>query len=248
MKDDRAEFEAFQKEKALELGAAEHVFEASKKLIVDLNEFAYAYQWTWFGVPIIQMPADVMATQEVIWSFRPDIIIETGVARGGSVLFMATLLNAMGNGTVIGVDIDIRDHNREAIEHHLMGDRIRLVEGSSIAEETLNEVRALIPEGARVMSILDSDHSRDHVLAECRAYGPLVTEGGYLIVADTLVGHLSSDEAPKERSKHWSRGDEPLAAMNAYLEETNRFEVDPVINGKLVLSSSPGGYLRCVKD
>ncbi|MCB1367192.1 MAG: class I SAM-dependent methyltransferase [Rhodobacteraceae bacterium] len=248
MKDDRKEFAEFQIQKSLELGADTDVFESSKKLIIDLNEHAYAYQWSWFGVPIIQLPADIMATQEVIWAFKPDVIIETGVARGGSVLFMATILQAMGNGIVIGVDIDIRAHNRETIEAHPMSGRIRLVEGSSVAEETLDAVRALIPEGARVMAVLDSDHSYTHVLEECRAYGDLVTKDGYLIVADTLVGHLSAEEAPKDRSKHWSRGDEPLSAARDYLAENPAFETDPVINGKLVMSSSPGGYLRRVTD
>ncbi|RMA40657.1 cephalosporin hydroxylase family protein [Rhodophyticola porphyridii] len=247
MTDDRHEFAEFQKAKALQLGADTAVFDASKKLIIDLNEHAYAYQWTWFGVPIIQLPADVMVTQEVIWSHKPDVIIETGVARGGSVIFMASLLEAMGNGVVIGVDIDIRAHNREAIETHPMSKRIHLVEGSSVAKETLSQIRDLIPTGARVMVVLDSDHSYDHVLAECRAYGELVTEGGYLVVADTLVGHLSEEEAPKDRSKLWSRGNEPLSASKTYLSENDAFEVDPIINAKLVMSSSPGGYLRRIK-
>ncbi|WP_434616942.1 cephalosporin hydroxylase family protein [Tabrizicola sp. M-4] len=246
-KDDRKEFAEFQRAKALELGEDTAAFEASKRLIIDLNRHAYAYQWTWFGVPIIQLPADVMATQEVIWAFKPDVIIETGVARGGSVIFMATLLQAMGEGSVIGVDIDIRAHNRSAIESHPLAGRIHLVEGSSVSEETLAKVRALIPPNARVMAVLDSDHSYEHVLAECRAYGDLVTEGGYLIVADTMVGHLTEEEAPKDRSKLWSRGNEPLSAVRTYLSETDAYEVDPVMNGKLVMSSSPGGYLRRVK-
>jgi cephalosporin hydroxylase len=247
MKDDRKEFADFQVRKALELGKDQAVFDASKKLIIDLNDHAYAYQWNWFGVPIIQLPADVMATQEVIWTFKPDVIIETGVARGGSVIFMATLLEAMGKGMVIGIDIDIRAHNREAIESNPMSKRIQLVEGSSTDERTVEAVRALIPPGARVMAVLDSDHSYSHVLAECRAYGDLVTQDGFLIVADTMVGHMSAEEAPKDRAKHWSRGDEPLSAARDYLAENDAFEVDAVINGKLVLSSSPGGYLRRVK-
>lgn len=246
--DDRKEFAEFQRAKALELGEDKATFEASKRLIIDLNRHAYAYQWTWFGVPIIQLPADVMATQEVIWRFKPDVIIEAGVARGGSVIFMATLLEAIGKGCVIGVDIDIRAHNRAEIETHPLAGRIKLVEGSSVSEETLAKVRALIPENSRVMVVLDSDHSYDHVLAECRAYGDLVTEGGYLIVADTLVGHLSEEEAPKDRSKLWSRGNEPLTAVKDYLSETDAYEVDPEINGKLVMSSSPGGYLRRIRS
>ncbi len=247
MSDDREEFARNASKNAAALGEDKALFEQSKKLVLGLDKYDYSYLWSWMGVPIIQMPADVLATQEVIWNTKPDIIIETGVARGGSVLFMASILEMMGNGQVIGVDIDIRAHNRESIESHPMSKRVTLIEGGSVDEDTLAKVRKEIPEGARVMVILDSDHSRDHVLAECRAYGPMVTPDCYLVVADTLVGHLTEDEAPKKRSHIWFKGNEPLAAMNDYLAENDRFEIDPVINGKLVLSSSPGGYLRCTK-
>nr|WP_255532446.1 CmcI family methyltransferase [Paracoccus sp. IB05] len=213
-------------------------------MLTALDRYDYSYLWSWMGVPIIQMPADIMATQEVIWETKPDVIIETGVARGGSVLFMASLLEVMGKGKVIGVDIDIRAHNREAIESHPMSKRVVLIEGGSADEDTLTKVRAEIPPGARVMVVLDSDHSRDHVLAECRAYGDLVTEGCYLVVADTLVGHVSEENAPKKRSKLWFAGNEPLSALRDYMAETDAFEVNEVLNGKLVLSSSPGGYIR----
>jgi cephalosporin hydroxylase len=247
MSDDREEFARNASKNAAALGEDKALFEQSKKLVLGLDKYDYSYLWSWMGVPIIQMPADVLATQEVIWNTKPDIIIETGVARGGSVLFMASILEMMGNGQVIGVDIDIRAHNRESIESHPMSKRVTLIEGGSVDEHTLAKVRKEIPEGARVMVILDSDHSRDHVLAECRAYGPMVTPDCFLVVADTLVGHLTEDEAPKKRSHIWFKGNEPLAAMNDYLAENDRFEIDPVINGKLVLSSSPGGYLRCTK-
>jgi cephalosporin hydroxylase len=199
------------------------------------DKYDYHYLWSWMGVPIVQLPADVMATQEVIWTTKPDVIIETGVARGGSVLFMASLLELIGKGKVIGVDIDIRPHNRDTIERHPMSKRVILVE----------KVRAEIPAGASVMVVLDSDHSREHVLAELRNYGPLVTEGCYLVVADTLLGHFDPEQTPRNRSGLWLRGNDPLAALEAYLAETDRFDVDPILNGKLILSSSPGGYLRC---
>ena len=196
-------------------------------------------------MPIIQLPADVMATQEVIWATKPDFIIETGVARGGSVLFMASILELIGKGEVIGVDIDIRAHNRESIERHPMGKRVKLVEGGSTDPVVLARVRAAIPGDASVMVVLDSDHRRDHVLAELRSYGPMVTAGCYIVVADTALGHQDSGRPPRSRSRTWRRGDEPSAAVQAYLGETDRFEVDEVLNGKLILSSSPGGYLRC---
>lgn len=246
-KDDRQEFEAHKEEMCLALGRDTEAFKQSIDTMLTLNVYDYSYLWSWMGVPIIQLPADIIATQEIIWNTRPDIIIETGVARGGSVIFMASLLAMTGNdkGKVIGVDIDIRAHNREAIETHPMASRIALIEGGSVDDSTLQAVRDLIPEGARVMVVLDSDHSYDHVLAECRAYGSLVTPGCYLVVADTAAGHLTEDQAPKKRSKAWFRGNDPLTAINDYLKENDRFQVDPVINGKLVLASSPGGY--CVR-
>ena len=248
VKDDRKEFEENRVQQSVALGQDKSVFSRSLELVSDLDRFDYSYLWTWLGIPIIQMPADVMATQEVIWSTKPDIIIETGIARGGSVLFMASILELIGKGQVIGVDIDIRAHNRESIESHPMSRRVTMIEGPSSDPQIVAQVAANIPESASVMVILDSDHSRDHVLSELRAYAPLVTKGCYLVVADTLVGHVDEANAPRKRSKLWFKGNEPLAALNDYLRETDRFEVDPVVNGKLVVSSSPGGYLKCVRD
>ncbi|MBA5778528.1 cephalosporin hydroxylase family protein [Stappia sp. F7233] len=243
MKDDRAEFEANKRAQALALGKDKAAFDQALDLLVTLDRYDYSYLWSWMGVPIIQLPADVMATQEVIWKTKPDVIIETGVARGGSVIFMASLLEVIGKGVVIGVDIDIRAHNRQTIETHPMSKRIELIEGSSVAQETLDQVRSLIPDGASVMVVLDSDHSRDHVLAELKAYGPLVTKGCYMVVADTAVGYLDANRAPTKRSKIWFKGNEPLAAVSDFLGATDEFEVDAELNGKLVLCSSPGGYL-----
>ena len=142
------------------------------------------------GVPIIQLPADIMATQEVIWKTKPDIIIETGVARGGSLLFMASILEVIGEGKVIGVDIDIRKHNRESIESHPLSKRIILIEGGSVDTDTLAEVGLTLEKTLKLWWFLIVIYSRDHVLNECRAYGSLVTKGCYLVVADTLVGTL----------------------------------------------------------
>lgn len=246
-KDDRLEFEAHKHEMSLALGKDEEAFQHALNTIVTLDKYDYSYLWSWMGVPIIQMPADVMATQEVIWNTKPDIIIETGVARGGSMIFMASLLKVIGKGKVIGVDIDIRAHNRDSIEKHPLSPLITLIEGPSTTVETLAKVKAEIPAGASVMVVLDSDHSRDHVLDELRCYGPLVTEGQYIVVADTLLGRGDMSQTPTKRSKIWYPGDEPYAALNAYLKETDRFETDEALNGKLVLSSSPGGYIRCVR-
>jgi cephalosporin hydroxylase len=244
--DDRGEFRRNSETQALALGRDQALFRQSLDTVIALDAYDYPYLWSWMGVPIIQLPADVMATQEVVFATRPDIIIETGVARGGSVIFMASILRLLGGGgKVIGVDVDIRAHNRASIQSSIVADDIILIEGGATDTDTLSAVRAHIPEGARVMVVLDSDHSRAHVLEECRAYGALVTPGCYMVVADTIVGHFTKEQAPKKRSKLWFSGDEPLSALRDYLAETNRFEVDPLINGKLVISSSPGGYLRC---
>src|ERR1700733_5296551 len=173
MEDDRRAFDENSRRQSLALGADAGAIRKSLETLVELDRYQYAYLWTWLGVPIIQLPADVMATQEVIWAQRPDIVIETGVARGGSVIFLPSMLELLGRGQVIGVDIDIRAHNRESITQHPLSRRVTLIEGGSTDPDTLARVKANIPDAANVMVILDSDHGRDHVLAELRAYGPL---------------------------------------------------------------------------
>ncbi|CTQ54741.1 Rhamnosyl O-methyltransferase precursor [Roseibium album] len=245
VQNDIEEFERNKVERCLELGRDVDTFIRSAETITDLDRFDYSYLWSWLGLPIIQFPADIVVTQEIIWKHRPDVIIETGVARGGSMIFLASMMQLLGNGKVIGVDIDIRAHNREAIESHPLSHRVTLIEGPSTAPEVMAQVREEIHYGEKVMVILDSDHSRDHVLDELRSYGPLITKGQYLVVADTVLGRLSPEQTPKRRSQRWEPGNEPLTAVRDFLQETDRFEVDEVVNGKLVLSSSPGGYLLC---
>jgi cephalosporin hydroxylase len=244
VRDDRPSFEENKRAQATALGHDSELFAAATDLLTAADRYDYAYLWSWLGVPIIQLPADVMATQEVIWATKPDVIVETGVARGGSVLFMASLLELIGKGKVVGIDIDIRAHNRDSIERHPMSKRVVLIEGPSTEPTVMAQVQKEIPTNAAVMVILDSDHSHAHVLDELRQYGPLVTPGCYLVVADTRLGYLDASQTPQKRSKVWLRGNEPLSALKDYLRETDRFEVDPVINGKLILASSPGGYLR----
>lgn len=246
--DDRAEFERKKREKSIALGRDQDLMNVGIAAMRASDKYDYSYLWSWMGLPIIQLPADIIATQEIIWETKPDVIIETGVARGGSVVFMASMLELIGKGKVIGVDIDIRAHNRESIERHPMAKRVALIEGSSVDPTVVKRVRDAIPDKSAVMVVLDSDHGHDHVLSELRNYGPLVTRGCYLIVADTSLGYLSADQTPRNRSKVYLKGNEPLSALQAYLKETDRFVVDPVVNGKLFLTSSLGGYLRCCSD
>ena len=242
--DDRKEFEAARRASSLSLGQDKEAFEASVQAILAADKHRYAYLWSFMGVPIIQLPADVMALQEAIWATKPDVIVETGVARGGSVIFSAAMLSLIGKGTVIGVDIDIRAHNRDSIESHPMSSRIKLIEGSSVAEDTFARVKASIPVGASVMVVLDSDHSFQHVYDELLLYSQIVTPGQYLIVADTLLGYLTKEQTPQERSHVWHPGNEPLTAVRKFLETSRDFEPDAEMNGKLILSASVGGYLR----
>ena len=242
--DDRAEFACGSLRKSIALGRDEGVFNAASAALTAADAYDYSYLWSWWGLPIIQLPADIMATQEVVFAAQPTVIVETGVARGGSVVFLASLLQLLGRGKVIGVDIDIRRHNRESIERHPIAHRIHMVEGSSVEAPVVALVRDLISPEDRVMVILDSDHSRAHVLQELRHFGPIVTSGQYMIVADTLLGRVAPPDTLTKRSKIWHPDDEQLSAVKDYLAESDLFEVDEALNGKLIFASSPGGYLK----
>jgi cephalosporin hydroxylase len=204
----------------------------------------YVYNFKWMGRPIIQFPQDMMAMQEIVWATRPDLIIETGVAHGGSVLYYASLLELMGHGEVIGIDIDIRAHNRKAIEEHPMSRRLRLIEGSSIAPDIIAQVQELA-KGKRAIVVLDSNHTHDHVLAELRAYAPLVCEGGYCVVMDTVLEDMPASLVAEDRP--WSVGNSPKTAVHQYLKETTDFVIDKDLEAKLLITVAPDGYLRRVQ-
>jgi cephalosporin hydroxylase len=180
----------------------------------------YSYSFTWLGRPIIQLPEDMVRMQELLYQVKPDVLIETGVAHGGSLIFYASLFEAMGKGRVIGVDIEIRPHNRKAIEEHPLAKRITLVEGSSIAPEVLTRVRQQLREGDVVLVVLDSNHTRDHVLAELRSYSAMVSPGSYLVVTDGVLSELAGvPGAPLNCAE-----DNPLAAAALFLREPPPFQ------------------------
>lgn len=243
--DDRAAFERDKRTFAAQMAEDDSLKRQALDVVVNSDRHNWSYQWSWLGLPIIQMPPDIIAVQEVIWDGRPQVIIETGVARGGSLIFYASILQLIGEGRVIGIDIDIRLHNRAAIEEHPLAKRIDLIQGSSVDGKVLDNVRSRIPAGARVMVILDSNHTHEHVLDELRLYAPLVTKGQFLIVADTVVEDIP---VQGHRPRPWGPGNNPATALDAFLAEDDRFVRDPFVNAKLLLSSSPGGYLRRVKD
>jgi cephalosporin hydroxylase len=209
----------------------------------DIVAHRYTYNFKWMGRPIIQFPQDMVAMQEIIWNTKPDLVIEAGVAHGGSIIYYASLLEMMGHGQVIGIDVDIRAHNREAIEAHPMAKRITLIEGSSIEPSTIDQVRQLA-QGKRALVVLDSNHTHEHVLAELHAYAPLVCEGGYCVVMDTVV-----EDLPKSffMNRPWGPGDNPKTAVQQYLKETDMFEIDHDTEAKLLITVCPSGYLRRVR-
>jgi len=183
----------------------------------------YVYSFSWMGRPIIQLPDDVMRIQEAIYAVKPDVVVETGVAHGGSLILYASLFRGMGRGRVVGVDIEIRPHNRQAVESHELSDLISLVEGSSTAPEVVAQVRALVRPGERVMVVLDSNHSRDHVRGELEAYGPLVTSGSYIVATDGIMGDLVN--APRSQPD-WGWNN-PRVAAEEFLGAHPEFEDAP---------------------
>ncbi|MDA0587379.1 MAG: cephalosporin hydroxylase family protein [Planctomycetota bacterium] len=228
------------------MAADPQVQELKRGLFNKACDYRYSYNFKWLGRPIIQFPQDMVAIQEVIWDTKPQLIIETGIAHGGSLILSASLLELLGgDGRVLGIDIDIRPHNRKAIEAHPLAKRIDMIEGSSTDDSTADQVRAAAEGKSPVMVILDSNHTHEHVLRELQLYAPLVTKGCWLLVFDTVVEEMDPDAFP---DRPWGVGDNPLTAVHEFLKTTDRFELDREIENKLLLTVAPGGWLRCVKD
>ena len=219
----------------------------SRMWIRDTNPHKYTYNFAWLGRPIIQLPQDIVAIQEIIWKVKPDVIVETGIAHGGSLMLSASVLRLLGGDRkVIGIDIEIRPHNRKEIESHPLASMITMVEGSSIAPATIEKVRTLVGKADRPLVILDSNHTHDHVLGELRAYAPLVKAGSYVIVLDTIIEAMPPELYP---NRPWRKGNSPKSAVWQYMKEMpGRFAIDDDMDAKLQISVAPDGYLRCVKD
>lgn len=228
------------------MAADGEVAEAARRLFLKSCEYRYSYNFTWLGRPVIQYPQDLVAMQEIIWRVQPELIVETGIAHGGSLVFYASILElAGGGGRVLGIDIDIREHNRRAIEAHPMHRRITMLEGSSTDPAVAERVRDFARGASPVMVVLDSNHTHEHVLRELELYSPLVTRGSYLVVFDSVVEDMPDDAFP---DRPWGKGNNPRTALRAFLERSDRFEVDRELESKLLLTVAPEGYLRCVKD
>jgi cephalosporin hydroxylase len=212
----------------------------------EVTRHKYTYNFSWLGRPIIQTPQDMIAMQEIIWRTRPDLIVETGVAHGGSLIYYASLLElAGGDGVVLGIDIDIRAHNRAEIEKHPMAKRIRLLQGSSVEAATVAEARKHAAGRQRVMVVLDSNHTREHVLKELEHYSPFVTKDCYLVVFDTLLDDMPDDLI---QNRPWGQGNNPKTAVREFMRHTDRFAIDKDVEHKLLITVAPDGYLKCIKD
>ena len=250
----------FAKEKTnniVKLGSADDLIKASYLWQEKAARYNYVYNFEWFGRPIIQFPQDIVATQEIILSSKPDLIIETGIAHGGSLIFSASMLalldvaEAIESGAtidprkserkVLGIDIDIRAHNRAAIEAHSMSSRIEMIQGSSIDPEVVNQVQNIAKGYERVMVFLDANHTHDHVLAELNAYAPLVSKDSYCIVYDTAIEDVSENLS---ENRLWGPGNNPKTAVWEWLKTNENFEIDKAIPNKLLITVAPDGYLK----
>lgn len=254
------EIEKFQAEVARNIAGLKQdkdVQALSRIWLREITRHKYAYNFSWLGRPLIQFPQDMAAIQELVWKTRPDLIVEAGIAHGGSLIMSASLLamldycDAVEAGTaldprvthrrVLGIDIDIRSHNRAAIEAHPMAHRIDMIEGSSVAPETVARVRGIAANYRRVLVLLDSNHAHDHVIAELVAYAPLVSKDSYCVVYDTLIEDMPDDLIS---DRPWRKGDNPKTAVREFLSRNHDFEVDEDMEAKLLITVAPGGYLR----
>jgi cephalosporin hydroxylase len=229
----------------------------SRIWIREIAPHKWAYNFTWLGQPAIQFPNDAWAVQELIWKIKPDLIIETGIAHGGSLIFSASMLTlldlceaceagrpydpAASRRKVVGIDIEIRPHNQAAIEAHPLYPRIQMIEGSSIDPAVVDQVRAIAKGHQKILVCLDSNHTHDHVLAELEAYAPLVSVGSYCVVFDTIIEDMPPGSFP---DRLWDKGNNPKTAVWEFLKTHPEFEIDKSIQHKLLITVAPDGYLK----
>ena len=241
----------------LSQGEDGHLLEMTKKWFKASFSNKYSYHFDFLGRPIIQYPQDMVAIQEIIWEIKPDLIIETGIAHGGSLILSASMLaqldmiEAIESGKtidpkqskrkVLGIDIDIREHNKIEIEKHPMSTRIKMIQGSSIAPEIIDQVKNIASNFKCILVLLDSNHTHEHVLAELEAYAQLTSVNSYCVVFDTIVEDLPADMFP---DRPWGPGDNPKTAVWQYIKSHPEFEIDKSIQNKLLITVAPDGYLK----
>lgn len=255
--DHRTFFEEERAKRIIEFGSDSEFKTLTNKWVLESMKRKYVYNFDWLGRPIIQFPQDILAIQELIWKVKPDLIIETGIAHGGSLILSASILALLdleeaiasqeivdirkSKRQVIGIDIDIRSHNRRAIENHFLSSWIHMIEGSSVDNETISEVSQIASTHNKVMVFLDSNHTYEHVLNELEEYSKFVSVQSYIVVFDTFV-----EEVPKEtfENRPWGPGNSPMRASKEFLGKNQHFLIDTEIQNKLMITVAPNGYLR----
>lgn len=244
MIDDTKLFLDTRKKMIRSMGESKKIQQTGLDFMRESGSFQYTYNFDWLGLPIIQFPQDILAIQEIIWKTKPDVIMETGIARGGSLILSASILHLLGgSGKVIGIDVDIRKHNRKAIESHTLAPRIQLVEASSTDHSTLEEINKYLNSTDKVLVILDSNHTHEHTLKELNLYSPFVKKGSYLIVMDSTIEDMPENHFP---DRNWGKGNNPKTAVHEFLDNSNRFEIDYELQNKTIITSSIDGYLKCI--
>lgn len=225
-------------------GKNEPLKKAANDFLKESIDSRYSYNFKWMGRPIIQYPQDIVIMQELIWDIKPDLIIETGIAHGGSLIFYASILELVGKGEILGIDIDIREHNKKEILDHPMAKRIKMIQGSAIDPEIVKQVKQHAQGKKTVMVLFDSNHTHDHVLEELKAYADLTTVGSYCVVFDTVVEDLPNDTY---NDRPWDVGSNPKTAVFEFLKTNSDFEIDKGIDNKILISVAPDGYLKRIK-
>jgi cephalosporin hydroxylase len=242
----REEFEEMRLQKAKEMAGDIQLSKDAYDVFARADSYNWIHQTNWLGEPSLQSPQDLILFQEMIYKTKPRYIIEVGVAWAGSILFYATLLDAMGiECDIIGLDIYIPEDLKERIYSHSVAKRIRLINASSIEQSTVDEVKNIIGDHRDILVHLDSHHTHEHVLSELRLYSPLVGKGYYMVCGDTVVEQIPEQT---HRDRPWGKGNNPKTALDEFMAENDRFVVDMEINNKILFSNQPGGYLICVKD
>ena len=242
--DKNIEFKKQNGKKILQMQRDKNLKNISKKWFLESYQYEYSYHFSWLGRPIIQYPQDMIAIQEIIWKYKPDFIIETGIAHGGSLILSASILELIGKGEVIGIDIDIREHNKKEIKKHPLFKRITMLEGSSISKKIKNKIFELT-KNKKVLVFLDSNHTEKHVLKELELYSPLVKKGGYIIVFDTIIDILPEKFV---KNRPWNTKNNPKSAVKKFLKDNNRFKMDKKLQEKLLITAAEDGYLKCIKN
>ena len=237
------QFELERAEAIKAMGEDQELRQKSLDWMLHADKYKYTYNYSWMGRPIIKYPNDILILQEMIWSLKPDYIVETGIAHGGSIIFSASMLELLGHGEVIAVDIDIRKHNRDEIEKHPMNKRITMIEGSSVDPEIVNAIKEKV-KGKKVLVCLDSNHTHEHVLEELRMYADMVNVGSYIVCPDTFVEYFPKGYC---NDRPWDVGNNPMTALIAFLKEDDRFEIDKDIDNKLMITEGFDGYLKRIK-